>query len=175
MGEPKLPGFCVVGGHAHALLGAGVEFVEEVSIHAGACRDDEEARAGVAFEIQILDAAECNPAGHGVQSGLRRCCDIHGQAEVVRERIGRAHGQNREGDAGVRQHLDHVVNGAVSAAGKDGVTTCEHGLPRLLLGVSARVGEDELSLDVGAAEQRQHGFQLGLAPRAAAAGVRVIE
>src|SRR4029077_9330729 len=33
MREPKLPRFCVVGGHAHALLGPGVELIKEVSIH----------------------------------------------------------------------------------------------------------------------------------------------
>ena len=130
---------------------------------------------GLAFEIEILDTTERNPAGSGMQSGLRRSRDIHGQAEVVRERIGGAHGQNREGDAGVRQHLDHVVNGAVSAAGKDRVASSQDGLPRLLLGVSPRVGEDELGFDACAAKQCQRGFQLRLAPHAAAAGIRVIE
>ena len=149
--------------------------IEEVGIHSGPGPDDEEARAGVAFEIEILHAAERNATGHGMKSGTRRYSNIHGQTEVVRQRVGRAHGQNREGSASVRQHLDHVVDGAVAAAGKHRVTTRQNGLPRLLLRVSTRIGEDEVGLDVCPAEQRQHGFQLRLAPHAPAAGVRVIE
>ena len=76
---------------------------------------------------------------------------------------------------GVRQNLDHVVDGAVATAGKNRVTTCENGLARFLLGVGARVGEHKVGLDVCTAEQRQHGFQLRLAPHAAAAGIRVVE
>src|SRR5580700_2616748 len=175
MREPKLPSFGVIGGHAHSLLGAGMEFVEEVSIHACAGCDDEEARAGLALEVEKLYATERDPAGDAVQSNLRRRSDIHGQAEVVRECIGGAHGQNREGGASVRQHLNHIVDGAVSTASKNRVITCKNGLARFLLGMGARVGEDKVGLYVCGAEQRQHGLQLGLAPYAAAAGIRVVE
>jgi len=175
MSKPKLPSLGVVSGHAHALLGRGVELVEEVRIHPCTCRDDEEARARFAFEIEIFDAAKRDAAGCGMKSGAGCGRDIHGQAEVVGQCVGRSQGQDRQGRAGVRQHLDHVVDGAVSATSKDRVPTGKNGLPRLLLRVSRGVREDELGLNACAAEQRQHGFQLRLASHAAAAGVRVIE
>jgi len=110
-----------------------------------------------------------------VKSSPGCCRDIHGQTEVMRQRVGRAHGQNRKSGIGICQHLDHVMDGAVSTTGKNRVTACEDGLPRLLLRVSARVGEDELSFDICATEYCQDGFQLCLAARAAATGVGVIE
>ncbi len=175
MRKPKLPRFGVVGRHAHALLAPGVELVEKVRIHSRSCRDDKEACAGLAREIDILNAAQRNPAGRGMKCGPRRCGNVHGQAEIVRQRVRRPHGKYRQRDAGIRQLLENVVDGAVAAAREDGVTTRQHGLPRFLLGVVARVGEDELGLDVRVAEQREHGFQLCLAPHAPAAGIRVIE
>jgi hypothetical protein len=51
----------------------------------------------------------------------RSFCDIHRETKVVRQRVSRAHGQNRKRGAGVCQHLDQVMNGAVTAAGEDGV------------------------------------------------------
>ena len=110
-----------------------------------------------------------------MQGCPRRRRDIHWQAEVVGESVGRAHGQNRESSAGIRQHLNNVVDGAIAAAGKDGVETRKDGFPRLLLRMGTRVGEDELGFDVCPAQQRQRGFQLRLAPSAAAAGFGVIE
>ena len=133
----------LVSGHAHTLLGPSVELVEEMGIHACPSRDDEEAGAGLAFKIETLYLAQRDPARRGMQGCPRRRRDIHWQAEVVGESVGRAHGQNRESSAGIRQHLNNVVNGAIAAAGKDGVETRKDDLPRLLLRLGTGVGEDE--------------------------------
>ncbi len=170
-----MPGFGVVSGHAHTLLGPSAELVEKMGIYACPCRDDEEAGAGLAFKIETLYAPQSNPARRGMESGPRRRCDIHGQAEIVGEGVSRAHGENPQGSAGIRQHLDKVVDGAIAAAGEDSVEARQDGLPGLLFGMGARVGEEELGFDVCAAQQRQRGFQLRLAPRVAAAGFGVIE
>src|ERR1700684_1960093 len=63
--EPEIPGFRVVGGHAQAMLGSGMESIEEVGVHPNACGDDEVAGAGLPFEIVILDAAESYAARCG--------------------------------------------------------------------------------------------------------------
>ena len=70
------------------------------------------------------------------------------------ESVGRSHGQNRERDAGVRQHLNDVVDGAVASAGKDGVIAGRNGLSQLFFRVNAGAGENQFGLDVGTAEQR---------------------
>jgi hypothetical protein len=156
------------------LLDVFVKFVEEMGVNADAGGDDEVASLRFALHIQVLDAAECYAARCGVKGGRGRGDDIHGQSQVVGERVGRTHGQDRERDLSVHQHLDNVVNGAVTTAGKDGVAAREDGLPRLFLGMSAGMSKDEIGFDACIAQQSEHGFQFRLAPLASA-GIRVVE
>ena len=106
---------------------------------------------------------------------LSGCGDIHGQSKIVRQRISRAHGQNRECDASIGKHLDDVVDGTVAAAGENGVTSGEHGLTGLFLGMCTGVSEDEAGFDTSLAEHCKRGIQLGLAPIVAATGIGVIK
>jgi hypothetical protein len=125
-----------------------VKLVKEVGVDADSGGDDEVADVRLAEQIVILNAAEGYAARGSVERGPGGGGYIHGQVEVVSQGVGRAHGENGKCDAGVRQHLDNIVNGAVAAAGEDGVTTGEDSLTRLFLSVGARLREDQLGIYV---------------------------
>ncbi len=145
--EPEMPCFRVVGGHAQAMLGSGVEFIEEVSVDSNSGGDDEVAGAGLPFEILILNASQGYAPGCGGEGGPRGAGNIHGQAEIVGQRVSGAHGKNGERNASRGEHLDDVVDGAIAAAGENRVTSVEHGLPGFLFSVGAGVREDEVGFD----------------------------
>jgi len=65
--------------HAQAMLGSGVEFIEEVGIDSDACGDDEVASAGLPFEILVLNMAQGYAARLCAESRPRGAGDIHGQ------------------------------------------------------------------------------------------------
>jgi hypothetical protein len=77
--------------------------------------------------------------------------------------------------AGIRQHLNDVVNGAVATAGEDGVTSGKDRLARFLLRLGPGVSENEGGIDASSRQKRQNGLQLGMAAFAPAAGIRVVE
>src|ERR1035438_7956470 len=56
--EPEMPCLGVVGGHAEAMLGSGVEFIEKVGVDSDAGGDDEVTGAGLPFEILVLNVAQ---------------------------------------------------------------------------------------------------------------------
>src|SRR5580698_10038206 len=66
------------------------------------------------------------------------------------------------------------MNGAVSAAGEDGVAPRENSLLRFFFSVAAGVGEDEIGFDSSIAQKSEDGLQLGLA-LATAAGIGIVE
>jgi hypothetical protein len=121
--EPEMPGFRVVGGHAQAMFGSGVEFIEKVGVDSHTGGHDEVAGAGLSFEIVILNAAQGHAPRRSGESGPRGAGDIHGQAKIVGERVGGTHGKNCKRDVGSGEHLDNVVDGAIAAAAENGVTS----------------------------------------------------
>ena len=147
IGEPEMPGFRIVGCHAQAMLGSGVELIEEVRVDPNPGGDDEVTRAWLPFEIVILNAAQGYTPSRRGESGLRGTGDIHGQAEVVGQCVSGAHGKNGQRDASRSQHLDDVVDRAIAAAGENGVTSVEHGVPGFFFSVGAGVREDEVGFD----------------------------
>ncbi len=50
-----------------------------------------------------------------------RVFDDHGDAKVFGEVIERAQGEDAQGDAGMREHAGDAADGAVAAAGDDGL------------------------------------------------------
>ena len=145
--EPEMPSFRVVSGHAKAMLGSGVEFIEEVSIDSNPGGDDEVACAGLPFEILILNASQSNAPRCGGESGLRGAGDIHGQAEIVGQCVSGAHGKNGQRNASRGQYLDDVVDRAIAATGEDSVTSGEHGLTGFVFSVGTGVRKDEVGFD----------------------------
>jgi len=175
IGEPEAPGLGVIGGHAQALLGSGLKLVEKVSVHSDSGRNDEKTNAGVALEIAVLNPTERDTARIGVESGLGGSGDVRRQSEVVGQRVCRAHRQNREGDRAIRQDLNDVVDGAVAAAGENGIASGEYGLASHFFGMRAGMSQDQAGFHPGMAQQGKDGLQFRLAPVAASAGIRVVE
>jgi len=83
-----MPRLRVVGSHAHALLGSGMKLVEKMCIHTSPSCHYEETRSGFAMKIEKLNSTQSNTARDAVQSGLRSAFKIHGNTEVVSQRIG---------------------------------------------------------------------------------------
>ena len=74
-----MPGFGVVGGHAHALLGSGVEFVEKMSIDSDAGGDDEITRAGIALEIGKFTRPSAMRRGVACREALAAAATLRGR------------------------------------------------------------------------------------------------
>lgn len=91
------------------------------------------------------------------------------------ERVRRAHGQHGEGTRGIGEYLNDVVDGAIAAAGEDGVTSGENGLTGMFESVGAGMRENEFGVDACAPQQSEHRFQLLLAAHSVATGVGVEE
>ena len=79
------------------------------------------------MQIGTGEPTESNATGRGVQAGLGRCHYFERKADVMRESIGRAHGQNCQRGGRISQDLNNVMDGAVATAGKDGIATSVDG------------------------------------------------
>src|SRR5580700_7845541 len=94
--------------------------------------------------------------------------------EVVRQRVGRSHGQNRQGDSRIYQDLGDVVDGAIAPADENRVATGVDGPASFIRPVTLRLRGHQVGLHAAAPERCQRGFQFPLASLAAA-GIRVVK
>ncbi len=175
VGGPELPGFEVVGSHASAILEFGGEFVEEVGVDPDAGGDDEVAGGGLAVEVFVLDAAKGNAAEGSGDGGFGGVAGAKRDAEVVSESVGGAEGENGESDGGAGESLNDVVDGAIAAAGEDGVAASGNGAAGVVGGFVAGAADGEFGADSGGLDDADGVVEFGVALFAAAAGVGIEE
>ena len=89
------------------------------------------------------------------------------------ERIGRAERQNGECDGCARQPLNNVVNGAVAAAGKDGIAACGDRVTRVDRSLLAGAAYGEIGVNAGRLDDADGDIEFAVAPFAFAAGIRI--
>jgi hypothetical protein len=154
--EPEMPRLRVIGSHAEPVLGFRIQFVKQVRVDAHARCDNEITISSVPFEILVLNTPESNPPGYSAERGFRGPENIHGQAEIMGKRIGRAHGKNCKRDLRGRQHLNNVVDSTVAAAGEYRVAPRKHGLTGLFPSMSSGVSENKAGLNAGSTEHAEY-------------------
>ena len=93
----------------------------------------------------------------------------------MRQGVGCSHGQDRQGDVGVREHLHDTVGGSVSTAREYRVAAGGDGMPCVFLGVGTGVGENETGVDTCGSQHCHHGLQFRLPPLSSAAGIWVVQ
>jgi len=71
------------------------------------------------LEIGLLNPAQRHTPRRSVQGDPGRSSQVTRKAQVMRQSVSGAHGQNRQGHGRIRQHLCNVVDGSVATAGKD--------------------------------------------------------
>src|SRR5260370_26517650 len=173
--HPEMPGFDIVSRHAKTSFRCGAQFVEQMGVNADARGDREIVRTRFAVWIKIRDATQSNSPRDRVQCGPGCAHRIEGYTQIVGQGIGRAHGQNCECSGSACQSLQNVVYSSVAATGKDGIAALRDSLQRLLGGVLRRTNRYQFGLNPGCFEPGQGSVQLGLTPRPAATGDRVVE
>src|SRR5579859_4195841 len=163
-----MPRLVVVSGHAHALLGSGVEFVEQVSIDANAGRDNEIAGRRISLSIGIADASESDSAKFGPQAGLGCGRNPEGNPEIMGQCIGGADRNDSQRSRSICQDLNEIVDCAVAAAGKNGVATGGDAATSFFTGVLWGIGGNEVGFYALGPQRGNGGIQLTLALLAAA-------
>ena len=112
-------------------LDQGIQFVEQMRIHADAGGDGEESEAAIAFKIRIFHTAQSNAPRSCGQQGPSCAHGRKRQPQIVRQGVGRAQRNDAQGRIASDHALENVMRGAIASAGKDGVTTLGDGLTRL--------------------------------------------
>ena len=112
--------------------------------------------------------------GAACRGGLGRVDYFERKIEIVREGVGRAHGQNGQRGGRVGEDLSDVVDGAVAAAGEDGVATGVDRAAGFFDGVMGRFSGNQIGFHGSVSKHGERGFQFPLA-LLAAAGFRVVE
>ena len=143
-------------------------------VNANAGGDYKVTSGGIALEVDITNSTESHATRAGLQRSLRRRHDLERKIDVMRQRIRRTHGQNRQRGGGVGEHLDDVVDGAIAPAGENGVATGGDSTASFFDGVIRRLRGNQIGFHASGPKHRDRGFQFALA-LLAAAGFRVVK
>jgi len=97
------------------------------------------------------------------------------QSKIVGQGVGRAHGNDAQGDVAANHALQNVMDGSVPPAGKDRVATCGDRLMRLFRCI--RLGARRLNdcLNSSLAQNRQRRLHLCQSSRPSPARQRVVK
>ena|SRR5205085_9160059 len=85
---PQMQCFSVVSGHAHAVFDQAVQLIKKVRVHAYSSRNREIAERWQVVEVAEIDSCHSNSVWDRSQQSASGICDVHGQAEVMRECVG---------------------------------------------------------------------------------------
>ena len=146
-----------------------------MGVDADAGRHREITGGGLAMKIFVLDAAEREAADAALDGGARGITGARREGEIVGERVGGAEGKDGERDGSASQFLNDVVNGAIAAAGEDGVAAARHRIARVDGGLVAGTANGKLGMDSSGLDDADGNVELAVATLASAAGIGIKE